>query len=156
MREGFQNVRLLLVGAGSEMGRLISLVAKLRIDHCTEFVGEVDPAEVPNYMVAADVFALPSVSEGSPNVILEALAAGAAVVASRVGGVPDLVTDGREGLLVRAGDVEQMATVMGLILRDTQLRRKMSREARRRARSFPLNEIYLKTFQLCVSTLKNR
>jgi len=155
IREQFQDLRLLLVGAGTEMSRLKRIAAQTRIDHCTNFIGEVSPLDVPRYMVAADIFVLPSISEGSPNVILECLAAGLPILASEVGGVPDLVANGKEGFLFKPGNVTQMADLMSLLLRDSQLRRKMSREGRRRANRFPLDGINAKIFQISMSAIRN-
>jgi glycosyltransferase involved in cell wall biosynthesis len=154
IQEKFRDARLLLVGTGTEMRRLTRIAAQMHIDHFTKFIGEVSPREVPRYMVAADVFVLPSISEGSPNVILEALAAGVPILASNVGGVPDLITHGREGFLFKAGDVAQMVELLALMLRDSQLRRKMSREGKKRVDRFSLNEVNDKIFQICSDAMR--
>ena len=74
------------------------------------FMGHRD--DVPAILSASDLFVLPSESEASPNVILEAMAAGLAVVASRVGGIPELVTDGVSGSLVPPGDPDALADAL--------------------------------------------
>ena len=154
IHEEFQNVRLFLVGGGPEMSRLLRLAEQRRIDRFTRFVGEVSPRDVPLYMVASDIFALPSVSEGSPNALLEALAAGVPIVASEVGGVPDLVTNGIEGFLFKAGNVPQMVDLLGILLRDNQLRQKMSEAGRKRASRFPLDEVNEKIFQISIDAVR--
>jgi glycosyltransferase involved in cell wall biosynthesis len=68
-------------------------------------VGELPPADVADWVAACNVLTLPSYAEGTPNVILEALGGGRKVVATRVGGIPDLVHDARQGELVPVGDV---------------------------------------------------
>lgn len=85
--------------------------------------------EIPKYMAASDVFVLPSVSEGNPVVVLEALACGKPVVASKVGGVPDILIDGYNGLLVEPGDVEGLAEAVTKILSDKTLRKRLSEGA---------------------------
>jgi glycosyltransferase involved in cell wall biosynthesis len=75
--------------------------------------GERPLAEVAQWMAACDVFTLPSWAEGTPNVVLEALASGRPAVGSRVGGIPDALSDARSGLLVPARDPEALA--MGLL-----------------------------------------
>src|SRR5262249_37737789 len=65
--------------------------------------------DVPWWISAGDVLCLPSYMEGCPNVVLEALASGRGVVATRVGGIPEIVTDGKTGLLVPPGDPESLA-----------------------------------------------
>ena len=83
-----------------------------------------DYSEVPKYMAAADVFVLPSITEGIGLVVLEAMAVGAPVVASSVGGIPDIITDGENGLLVRPGDPEGLASAIMRVLADGSLRQR--------------------------------
>jgi glycosyltransferase involved in cell wall biosynthesis len=96
--------------------------------------------EIPKYMVAADVFVLPSVSEGLGLVLLEAMACGVPVVASNVGGVPDIVTDGYNGLLVKTGDVRDLAEAVIKILSDKALAKRLSEDALATAHKMMDNE----------------
>ena len=95
----------MIVGDGPERAALVRRAAargvRLRLDG---FHPDVRP-----WYAAADVFALPSRSEGSPNVLLEAFAEGCAVVAARVGGVSEIAVDGVSACLVRADDVPSLA-----------------------------------------------
>jgi glycosyltransferase involved in cell wall biosynthesis len=75
--------------------------------------------EIPRWMAAADLVTLPSWNEGTPNVILEALACGRPVVASRVGGIPDLITDEKLGVLVPARDLDALAAALREMARKT-------------------------------------
>jgi glycosyltransferase involved in cell wall biosynthesis len=79
------------------------------LDRC-RFLGHRD--DVPAVLAAADVFVLPSRSEASPNSVIEAMAAGLPVVATSVGGIPELVTDGRTGRLVPPGDPSALAQAL--------------------------------------------
>lgn len=81
----------------------------------------------------ADVFVLPSTSEGLPVALLEAMAHGKAVVASRVGGVPEIVEDGREGLVVEPGDPARLASAVARLLEKPELARTLGAAARARA-----------------------
>jgi glycosyltransferase involved in cell wall biosynthesis len=78
---------------------------------------------VSPYYALFDAFVLPSANEGTPVVAIEALAAGRPVVATRVGGVPDVVTDGEDGYLVDVGDVQAIAAALERLARDPELRR---------------------------------
>jgi glycosyltransferase involved in cell wall biosynthesis len=78
----------------------------------------------------ADVLVLPSHTEGSPNVLLEAMAAGCPIVATRVGGVPETVTDGETALVIPAHDPAAMAEAMERLLTDRELGRRMGAKAR--------------------------
>jgi glycosyltransferase involved in cell wall biosynthesis len=82
----------------------------------------------PFYAIAA-VLALPSHSEGSPNVLLEAMAAGVPVVATAVGGVPEIAADGETALLVREGDPPAMAGALARLLDEPAFARAMARRA---------------------------
>jgi glycosyltransferase involved in cell wall biosynthesis len=100
------------------------------------FVGALDRETVARALAAADVVAVPSVVDaagnvdGLPNTVLEALASGRAVVASRVAGIPDVVRDGVTGLLVAAGDAEALAAALQRLARDPAERERLGREAR--------------------------
>jgi phosphatidyl-myo-inositol dimannoside synthase len=100
------------------------------------FVGALDRETVARALAAADVVAVPSVVDaagnvdGLPNTVLEALASGRAVVASRVAGIPDVVQDGVTGLLVAAGDAEALAAALQRLARDPAERERLGREAR--------------------------
>jgi glycosyltransferase involved in cell wall biosynthesis len=96
--------------------------------------------EIPKYMAAADVFVLPSVSEGMAVVLLEAMACGVPVVASNVGGAPDIVTDGYNGLLVETGDVKGLAESVTKVLSDETLAKKLSEGALNTIRQVMENE----------------
>lgn len=85
--------------------------------------------EIPKYMGAADVFVLPSISEGLGVVILEAQACGVPVIASRVGGIPDIIKHEYNGLLVEPGDIKALAESILRVLMDKDLRRKLSKGA---------------------------
>jgi glycosyltransferase involved in cell wall biosynthesis len=103
------------------------------------FVGPLDRDTVARALAAADVVAVPSVVDaagnvdGLPNTVLEALASGRAVVASRVAGIPEVVEDGVTGLLVTAGDAEALAGALRRLARDPAERERLGREARARA-----------------------
>jgi glycosyltransferase involved in cell wall biosynthesis len=93
-----------------------------------------DPGRVADALRDHDVFFLPTLAEGSPLALLEAMAAGLAPVASRVGGIPDIVTDGTDGLLFAAMDVDGAADALARALGDEELRRRLADGASRRAR----------------------
>ncbi len=80
-----------------------------------------------------NVVAVPSVSEGTPLVVLEAMAAGVPVVASRVGGIPDQIRPGREGILVPPGDPKALSEALLGLLRDPERARRMGEAGRLRA-----------------------
>jgi glycosyltransferase involved in cell wall biosynthesis len=108
---GRDDVHLLTVGGGELLEPLRARVSALGMRGRVRLLGWAMPAEIPEHVAACDVLVLPSRREGCPNVILEALASGRPVVASRVGGVPELVREGPggNGVLVPAGDADALA-----------------------------------------------
>jgi glycosyltransferase involved in cell wall biosynthesis len=90
-------------------------------------------SDVPALLAAADLFVMSSHSEGLPLVLLEAMSAGVPVVATRVGGIPYLVDDGRTGFLVGVGDVDALTARLSELLGDDAKRRAFGEAARARA-----------------------
>jgi glycosyltransferase involved in cell wall biosynthesis len=113
-------LRLVLVGEGPERSRLEELSRTLNLKDVVILVGQQD--EVAPYYSIASVFVLPSLSEGCPNVLLEAMAADVPVVATAVGGVSELATDGRDAILVRKNDGAALASAAAEVLNNQQLR----------------------------------
>jgi teichuronic acid biosynthesis glycosyltransferase TuaC len=99
---------LYIVGDGVLRGTLEKLTTKLGLEKRVNFVGKVEHALVATWMGAADLFCLPSIREGCPNVVLEALGSGRPVIASNVGGIPDMVSD-RTGILFQPLDISDIA-----------------------------------------------
>lgn len=116
IRERRDDVSFLVVGDGPLRVELESLTAELGLTDAVRFVGVRE--NIPEVLGLMDVFVLSSLSEGAPNVILEAMAAGVPVVASNVGGVPDVVRDRETGRLVEPGDPDALADAVLDILSD--------------------------------------
>lgn len=131
VRERGINARLVMVGDGSERASAEHRVRLLGLERYCSFVGK-QPAIV-NYLSAADVLLLPSEQESFGLAALEAMACEVPVVATNVGGVPEVVTDGETGYLSAIGDVEKMGTDAARLLADGDLRREMGRRARESA-----------------------
>jgi len=121
-------LRLVLVGEGPERFRIEELCRSLKLTDAVILAGQKD--DIGPYYAIADVFVLPSLSEGCPNVLLEAMAAGVPVVATAVGGVPEVVTSGKDGILVKKHDGNGMASATAQLLRDQQLRDRLVSFAR--------------------------
>lgn len=114
------DARLVVVGEGGEREKLEHLAGELGIRDRVLLPGW--QADVRAYFEAMDAFALSSLREGLPNVLLEAMALGVPVVATRVNGVPRLVQDGRNGFLVEAGDRDALTTALVGLLKNDGLR----------------------------------
>ena len=122
---------LVIVGEGALLSTLRQQAAELGIANAVRFAG-LRPQH-PSFHYLFDISVLSSVSEGFPNSLVEAMAAGRPIVASRVGGVPDAVRDGENGLLVPAGNAEAFANALSSLLADRPRADAMGREGARRA-----------------------
>lgn len=127
------SVRLVLLGRGELYNDIAAKIAALGLAGSIEQVGEV--ADVTPYLAAADAFVLPSKFEGFPITLIEAMGAGLPCVCTAVGGVPDVVEDGSNGLLTEV-DTHAFARAMATVALDGALRRRMA------ARALERSELY--------------
>jgi colanic acid/amylovoran biosynthesis glycosyltransferase len=114
----------MLVGDGPERDRIARRAQELGLDERVALVGAVGQDEMRDHFAAADVFCLPSFSEGVPVVLMEAMAMQLPVVATRVTGVPELVEHGRSGVLVPPGRADALADALEKVLRAPIARRR--------------------------------
>jgi len=131
------SLRLVVVGDGDERSELERRATPL--GPRVVFTGAVEPEQVPSYLAAADMVAVPSIHhegyvDGLPNVVLEAMAAGKPVVASRVGGLRDVIRDGDNGVLVPEQDVGALAGAITRLARDPELRMRLGSAGQRLVR----------------------
>jgi glycosyltransferase involved in cell wall biosynthesis len=127
-RERGVDAVLCMVGDGPDRERLEQLAHDLGIARSTYFVGY--QSDVAGYYRLFDAFVLPSINEGTPVSAIESLAAGTPVVATRVGGVPDVVRDGLDGFLVQPGDTDGAAERLTQLAADSELRARLGSSGR--------------------------
>ena len=130
LRERGVDASLCLVGSGPDRDDVEESAHRLGIARHCFYLGY--QRDVADWYAAADAVILPSSNEGTPVTAIEALAAGRPVVATRVGGVPDVVRDGVDGYLVGPGDVDGLAGRLAALARDPDLRRRMGEAGRAR------------------------
>jgi len=120
----FKDARLLVVGGGNLLNNYKHLAGELGISDVVIFAGYVKDDELPEYYAASDFAVLPSKdsSEGFGLVLIEAMACGKAVIGSQTGGIIDVITDGKNGLLVKPGDAEDLSSAMISMLRNDEKR----------------------------------
>jgi glycosyltransferase involved in cell wall biosynthesis len=132
LRQSHPDLRLVL--AGDDVDGLGRYAAERGVADAVQLTGWVGPEQKRALLDTAAVFVLPSYAEGSPISLLEAMAAGLPSVATAVGGIPDVVTDGVNGMLVEPGDVGMLAAVLRKLLDDRMLRSRLGAAARETVR----------------------
>ena len=130
LRESGVDATLCMVGDGPDRALLEQRAHDLGIVRDTLFLGYQE--DVAPFYAAFDALVLPSSNEGTPVSVIEALGAGRPVVATRVGGVPDVVSEGEDGFLVEPGATEELAARLGQLARDPVLRERMGKHGRER------------------------
>ncbi len=135
------DICLTLVGTGDAEVALKALAGQLGIQEQVEFKGMVSREDMPEIYRQANIFVLPSQSEGMSVALLEALASGLPVVVSDTGGTHELVSPGENGLVVRWADVEGLAQALERMVKDMPLRENMGRAARQTALRFSWSQV---------------
>ena len=133
MQDKRPDVMLVICGGGPEETGLRRIIAHKNIEHVVRLIGEVDPEQMSKWMRASDLFVLASYSEGMPNVVMEAMACGLAVVATAVGGLPEAIGDCKGAVLIQPGNVDALEEVILKIGGDQELRDSMQMAGRERA-----------------------
>ena len=128
--------QVLVVGDGADRRRVEELSRRLGVADRVRVMGFVPHERVPAVLASADLLVLPSFYEELGTVLIEAMQAGLPAVASRVGGIPDIVEDGENGLLVAPGDATALARAIDAVLGDPVLSRRLGDGARRRAAAY--------------------
>jgi glycosyltransferase involved in cell wall biosynthesis len=119
------DVGLVVAGDGPEQSALIRAAHNLGIDDRVQFTGAIDEESVWSLLSQCELLVLNSTTENCPHVVLEAMAVGLPVVATRVGGVPEIVKDGITGILVDAGKPAELKSAVAKLLSDPELRRNL-------------------------------
>jgi glycosyltransferase involved in cell wall biosynthesis len=126
-----KEIRLNIIGAGPELEALKAVAQKVETRGLTvNFPGNIAPDAIPEQLAATDVFVLASRFEGRPNVILEAMAAGRAVIASDIDGVSELVKHEETGLLFKAGNQERLENHLSKLCTDSEMRKRLGQAAK--------------------------
>jgi glycosyltransferase involved in cell wall biosynthesis len=157
----FAGLKFMVVGSGKWLSELRALSRKLHLGDAVVFTGAVPPKVVSSYMQLFDVLVLPRIPARvcelvTPLKPLEAMFLGRAVLASDVGGLRELITDGQTGLLFRAGDRQSFISQLALLLREQGLRKKLGANASRWVRANRLWRkvvtVYLRLYQELADT----
>ena len=122
----------MLVGAGPDEASLKASVARLGLKDVVCFTGPLNQDQVRTCYTEADAFALASFAEGIPVVLMEAMASGLPCVSTRINGIPELIRDGQDGLLVAPSDAKQLTDALAQLMDDPELCQQLADSARQR------------------------
>jgi glycosyltransferase involved in cell wall biosynthesis len=123
-----------IIGTGPRLDECTTLARTLGVQSAVHFLGFIDPRELPVHYGRADLFVLASVRESFPLVLLEAMASGLPVVATAVGGIPEMVVDGETGLLVPANNSQALAHAINSLLDEPARMKAMGARGKERVR----------------------
>jgi L-malate glycosyltransferase len=127
----YNNTELIIVGNGPLREKLEKLCCELKISDRVIFTGGVANNCIPDYLNKMDIFVMPSLIESFGVAILEAESCGIPIIASDVGGIPEVMREGQTGFLVKPGNSDIIAEKLSVLIRDKKLREKMGVEGRR-------------------------
>jgi len=125
-------VKLRLVGGGADEASLRQLAAQIKNSQSVIFEGAVNQNDIRTLYAKADLFCIPSFAEGIPVVLMEAMAMGIPCVTTRITGIPELIRDGIDGLLVAPSDLEGLVEALAKLMGDVELRERIARSGRAR------------------------
>ncbi len=128
LRSSFPRARLLIVGEGPDRAGIEGMVSRQGLGGVVTLAGR--QTDMPGVYAGIDIFVLPSLNEGLPMTLLEAMAASKPVIATRVGAVPAVITDDQTGLLIEPGDEAGLTNALSRLLADPQLCRRLGQKAR--------------------------
>lgn len=140
---------IVCIGEGPMDRELLRRASQPDLKGRVKFAGSASPHEIARWLAASNVFSLPSHSEGCPNVVIEALSCGRPVVASNVGGIPELV-DSRCGILVPPGNAQQLAQGLSRALDRSWDQEEIAKSSRR-----SWDEVAHETYQACCSVVRD-
>ncbi|MFY9637629.1 MAG: glycosyltransferase family 4 protein, partial [Methanobacterium sp.] len=153
----FPKVKLIFAGRGEMFDELSNQALKLDLVNDVIFTGFVEEDKKPLYFKAADIFCLPSttMAESFGIVNLEAMASGIPIVASNLGGIPDIVKHGVNGLLAEPGNDQNLADALSYLLKNEKLRNKMGITGKEFVKEYSWQKITKETDLLYKSILEN-
>ena len=155
LSETHPDTHLLFVGDGPDQSALMQQAQSAGLAERITFLG--DQLDIPHLLPALDIFVLPSLYEGLPNVVLEAMACGLPVVATAVGGTPELVIDRESGLLIPPKEPIILAEALSQLILDPEQRARLGKAAKARVEQhFSIENTVLRTEQLYTQALAER
>ncbi len=133
--QNVKNIRFLLVGSGNTIFYK-KRARELGIEQYINFVGHISHEDVSKYYASADIFILPSLYEGMPFVVLEAMAAGKPVISTNIAGIPDIINNGHTGFLIEPKNVNAIAKYITMLAKNEKLRKNVGNNGKENIKKF--------------------
>lgn len=152
--KNYSKARLVLAGEGDQMENLKTQAKELSISDQVKFLGRVSHEEISKIYQEAHVFVLPSLNEGMSNTMLEALSSGLPIVATDTGGTKELVTEGKNGSIIKMKDSDDIARKIQHLIKNPELRNSMGEESRKKAESMSWQKVaqeYIELYKKIIS-----
>jgi len=150
-------MKCVVVGDGPERDKLEKLADDFKLHSKVLFTGAVPFEDLTDLYAEAEFFVLPTVAEGSPLVVLEAMASGLPVISTKVSGIPEVIDNEQNGFIVPPRDVHALAECMRVLIEDDELRAKMSKTARKKTvASFSWNAVARKTLAVYRKAIEDK
>jgi len=144
-------LKFLIIGEGKERKKLESLIKKYNLENQVFLIGKVPDAQ--QYLKAFDVFVLPSLKEGFPWVIIEAMAAQSAIIATKVGAIPEIIENKLDGLLIEPENSQKLAEKIAFLLKNPRVRENLGKKAREEVKqNFSLEKMLKETEKVFINT----
>ena len=147
-------VKVLIAGAGPLQATIEKRLEFTKIKTKVTLLGTLSEKEKKDMLAKIDIFLLPSIEEGCPIALLEAMAAGKAIVASNIPSISAVVSDGYEAILVNPHDTEQLRLTLQVLCSNQELRHRLGANARARSLSFDTNLVYPKILALYAAQMQ--
>jgi glycosyltransferase involved in cell wall biosynthesis len=150
--EEHKNIKLLIGGEGKQLPQLERLILELSLKDKVKLLGLIQ--DVRELLKVTDIFVLPSKIEGLGIAIIEALACGKAVIATNSGGIPEVIKDGYNGLLVKPSDPLELKEAMSTLIREVELREELCKNALASVEKFNYKEMAVRTLKVYEDVLR--
>lgn len=124
-----ENIKLMMVGEGPKITELKNKVSEFELEKSVIFAGKISHKIIEEYYQSADIFVLPSYSEGVPLSILEAMASGLPIISTKVGGIPEIIEEGKNGFLVYPKDKKKLEMFLDYLVQDQDLKKTFAKNS---------------------------
>lgn len=144
----YPNLRLLLVGDGEQRRELEGFVNRNKLQYCVKFIGNVKHKNIAKLLNKASIFVRPSIDEGLGIAFLEAMACRTPVIGTRTGGIPEIITNNRTGLLVEPANYNALASAISRLIDDKSLSNRLSKNGLKNSKLYHWDNLTIKIVQL--------